>query len=200
MKKLGIGAVTFLIVAGPAVAQTTDRDALAAMSRCAAITDTNQRLACYDAAAPAAKSALITPPPVLARAPTKEEESSWFGFSLPSLFGGNSPAQTTPQQFGANTLSSQQRAVIATGNPNAAAPVVLDSISAGVTSYALNEEGRYVLFLDNGQVWRQQSGDSAVMQFRKNAPNVVRISRGFWDSYNLKLNTMSALFKVVRVK
>src|SRR5690349_9590170 len=99
MKKLGIGAVTaLLIVAAPAMAQTADRDALAAMAKCASVTDVNQRLACYAAAAPAAKSVLVTTPPVLTRAPTKEEESSWFGFNLPSLFGDNGSTQTTPQQ------------------------------------------------------------------------------------------------------
>lgn len=201
MKKLGIAAVSALILTGPAMAQTADRDVLEALGRCASIADGNQRLACYDAATPRLKTALVTPPPILTRPATREEESSWFGFNLPDLFGGKPETQTTAQQFGSNNLPAQQRAVIASGNNNApAAPVAIDSISAGVTSYALNEQNRYVLFLDNGQVWRQQAGDSGVMQFRRNAPNVVRITRGFWDSYNLKLNSGSALYKVVRVK
>ncbi len=202
MKRLVFTAVA-LGLAGTmtASAQTSDRDVLEALGKCAAVTDSAQRLACYDAAAPQLKSTLITPPPVLARAPTQEEQSSWFGFSFPDIFGGSPSSQTTPQQFGSNTLPRQQRAVIASaGNANTVATAPIDSITATVTEYALNDQGRYVIFLDNGQVWRQQNGDSGVMQFKRNSPNTVKISRGFWDSYNLKINNGSALYKVVRVK
>jgi hypothetical protein len=200
MKRIGFTALAAIALSVPALAQTGDRDVLEAMARCAAMADSAQRLSCYDAAAPRLRTTLATPPQVLARAPSREEESSWFGFKMPDLFGSSTSSQTTPQQFGANTLSSQQRADIATGNPTAAAPTPVDSITATVTEYAQNPRGNYVMFLDNGQVWRQQEGDGGVMQFKRNAPNTVRISRGFWDSYNLKLNTGSALYKVVRVK
>src|SRR5262245_28708571 len=160
MKKLAfVAATAAVLVTAPGLAQTSDRDIMEVLGKCAAITDAAQRLSCYDGAAPSLKSALIKPPTAIARAPTREEESSWFGFSLPNLFGGADGPQVTPQQFGSNTLSQQQRATIAGGTVAATAQPI-DSISASVTEYALNPQGRYVLFLDNGQVWRQQGGDS----------------------------------------
>ena len=199
MKTFGFAVASAVLFAAPVLAQSTDREVMEAMSRCSSITDAAQRVACYDAAAPRLKTQLGTQPATPRPVITRAEETSWFGFKMPDLFSGSTETQTTPQQFGSNNLTSQQRASLQ-GNANATAQAPIDSITATITEYAQNPRGNYVMFLDNGQVWRQQEGDGGVMQFKRNQPNVVRISRGFWDSYNLKLNTGSALFKVVRVK
>jgi hypothetical protein len=77
---------------------------------------------------------------------------------------------------------------------------VIDSISAGVSDYALNPFGRFVVFLDNGQIWQQAQGDTSVAHFKKSGPNSVTISRGILGSYNLQVNGNAAVFKVTRLK
>ncbi|MGH8675285.1 MAG: hypothetical protein ACREVG_13350 [Burkholderiales bacterium] len=77
-----------LFVAGPAHADPT-QEALSEIVRCSGIADPGERLKCFDAAAPRAKSAL-------AEQETKEKRGilDWFWFSRP-----RKPV-TKPEEFG----------------------------------------------------------------------------------------------------
>jgi hypothetical protein len=167
-------------------------DLLQAIGKCRAVTDDKARLACYDAAAPHVRDVLNVPPPVLSAPPTPEEQKSWFGFNLDNLFGLSAPSQqTTPQQFGADRTPQAQQA----------APQEVDSISAGVTEYSFTFDKKFIVFLDNGQVWRQVQGDTALAHFHNQAAdNKVTIERGVMGSYNLTINDSEATFKVTRLK
>jgi hypothetical protein len=172
------------------------QDVLEALGRCARIVDKLARLACYDALAPRVKDALAAPPVSLPgnRAPTAEEERSWFGFDLSSLFGSSPVQQTTPEQFGGDRLAS-------THAKEETAAAEIDSITAGVTDVAYTRFGRFIVFLDNGQVWRQIEGDADHATFKKPPKdNKVSISRGFIGSYNLSINDSEKLYKVTRVR
>ncbi len=70
-----------------------------------------------------------------------------------------------------------------------------------MTDYSYTPFGKFIVFLDNGQVWRQQDGDSDRAHFSGDPrDNKVLISRGAFGSYNLQLNDAHHQFKVVRVK
>jgi len=184
-----------VLLASAALAGPRD-DVIAAMGKCATISDDKSRLACYDALAPRVKEAQGTPPAALPgnRAPTEEEQKSWFGFNLGSLFASSPEQQSTPQQFGSDKLPE-------THAQEEAAAETVDSISAGVTDYAFTPFGKFIVFLDNGQVWRQEEGDSDRAYFHKAAKdNTVTIKRGLLGSYNLTINDSNRLFKVTRVK
>lgn len=71
---------------------------------------------------------------------------------------------------------------------------------AAVARYSLSPRGRFTVVLDNGQVWQQMDSDDGVAQFRQRGRNVVQISKGFWGSYDLRLNAANLVFKVTRVK
>lgn len=187
---------TVLAIAGVATASAAPRDdVLEALGKCAAIADNNARLACYDGLAPHVKQALSTPPESLGgRAPTKEEEENWFGFNLSGLFGSSPEQQTTPEQFGAERLPE-------THAKEEVAAQEVDSISSGVTDYAYTPFGKFIVFLQNGQVWRQAEGDADHALFKRHPDeNTVTISRGAIGSYNLTLNGSDRRFKVDRVK
>jgi len=194
-------AFTFAALAGalPAFAAPpppgiAPQDVLEAVSRCTGVADKDARLACYDALAPRVKDALAAPPPTLNRTPTAEEQSSWFGFDLSGLFGSSPSQQTTPQQFGSDKLPSTQAQV-------AAQEAEVESITAAVTEVSYNPLGKFIVFLDNGQIWRQIEGDADHADFRRPAKdNKVTISRGFIGSYNLTINDSVKTFKVTRVK
>jgi len=188
-----------LVCATSALAASRD-EVLEALGKCATVADDKARLACYDALAPRAKEALAVPPAALSadHPPSKEEQESWFGFNLSGLFGSSPSQQTTPQQFGSDQIPQ------AAPPANAAAPAQpaeVDSITAGVTDYAFTPFGKFIVFLDNGQVWRQEEGDTDRAHFAKNPKdNTVTISRGFLGSYNLTVNGSGDLIKVKRVK
>ena len=70
-----------------------------------------------------------------------------------------------------------------------------------MTEVSYNPLGKFIVFLDNGQIWRQIEGDSDQATFHKPAKdNKVTISRGFIGSYNLTINDSVKTFKVTRVK
>jgi hypothetical protein len=180
---------------GTASASPRD-DVLNGLQRCAGVTEDKARLACYDALVRPVQEALAKPPEPqeVTHPPTKEEQKSWFGFNLTGLFNSSPSQQTTPQQFGSENLPSTKQKV-------EAAKEEVESISAGITDYAFTPFGKFIVFLDNGQVWRQLQGDSDHAQFRKNAKdNKVTIERGLIGSYNLSVNDSSRVFKVERVK
>ncbi|MBV9330209.1 MAG: hypothetical protein JOZ55_01515 [Alphaproteobacteria bacterium] len=184
-------AFAFALSASSAFADPGE-DALKAIANCTNLRDDHARLACYDAAAQGAKAALAATPAV-AESPRQKE--SWFG--LPDIFGGNGSApQTTPERFGGENLPA---APAKPGEAPPPAPEVLDSISAGVADFAIHLDGRFTLFLDNGQIWQQLPGDVDKAIFLRSGNKVV-ISRGFLGSYNLTLNGSGKLFKVRRVK
>jgi hypothetical protein len=174
---------------------------LEALGKCAGLADDKARLACYDALAPQVKDALGAPPAAVGSTqppPTQEQQKSWFGFDVGNIFGTAPAQQTTPQQFGSDKLPAPPPPPPGTAP---AQPPVIDSITAGVTDYAINPFGKFIVFLDNGQVWKQEQGDADRAQFRKNPKdNKVSISRGFIGSYNMTLNDSEKVYKVTRVK
>jgi hypothetical protein len=187
---------------GTAWADPND-DAIAGLQRCKSVGDDKARLACYDSlATPTQTAAAQSPetaqsPPASSfgqTAPTKAEEKSWFGFDMSGLFGSSPSQQTTPQQFGSEKLPS-------TRAREEAASTELDQISARVTNYAYTPFGKFIVFLDNGQIWKQIEGDSGQAVFHKTpTDNTVVIARGLIGSYNLYVNGSSATFKVDRIK
>jgi hypothetical protein len=171
-------------------------DVLDGLQKCSGIGDDKARLACYDALVHPAQAALARPPEPQEtdHPPTVAEQKSWFGFDLSGLFGSSPSQQTTPQKFGSENLPETQK------KEEVAADTV-DSISAGVTEYAFTPFGKFIVFLDNGQVWKQLQGDSGQAMFRKSPKdNKVTISRGLIGSYNLSINDSSRIYKVDRVK
>lgn len=77
----------------------------------------------------------------------------------------------------------------------------LQRIMAGVQWYSLNARGKFTVGLDNGQVWRQFNDDTGAAKFKDDPQsNRVVIRHGFFESYDLKLNRMNAVFRVERIK
>jgi hypothetical protein len=194
----------FLLASFPARAGAND-DAMAAIGKCAALNDNTARLVCYDKIAgrpTTIETALPAPqaaPPAQTTAaapPATKEEESWFGIA--DWFGSDktSPAaQATPQQFGSENLPPPPAA------PGAPPPLEpLDHITATVSDFAYNPYGRFVVFLDNGQIWQQLQADTDRARFSKSKKDQVTISRGLLGSYNLVIGDHSGLYKVKRIK
>jgi len=187
-------AAAFLAaLSAPAQAGVRD-DVLRAMDQCAAVADKDQRLACFDQLAPQVKAALAETP--MAGPPTLEQQKSWFGFDFGNIFGGAPPPsqQMTPQQFGGENLPPPPPKA---GEPPPPGPI--DSITANVTDYAFNPFGKFVVFLEGGEVWQQIQGDPEHAIFSKKG-NTVLISRGVMGSYNMQINGSNKVIKVKRIK
>lgn len=164
-------------VAGPARADVT-RDVLTEITKCADIVDAAERLKCFDAAVPRAKSALAVP----AQEAPKRSILDWFGFGRPQK------SATKPEDFGKPA-------------PSAAPEEGLTEITAAVIEFARTPRGKSVFILDNGQVWRQLDGDSVeVFDPAPGTTMKVTIEQGALGSYNLTIEGRRSFIKVSRLK
>jgi len=137
------------------------------------------------------------PPAEKAATPPKKEESAWYD---PTSWFGSDDEAAAVNTAGSTEFGAER---IPAGRPmagEAPKPEPLDHITANVVRVDYNGNGRFVVTLDNGQVWRQIDGDSSEAHFGKDKSYVVTISRGFMGSYNLVISGQTALFKVKRVK
>jgi hypothetical protein len=167
-----------LAVAGSARADVA-RDVLTEIAKCADIIDATDRLKCFDAAVPRAKSALVAP---AQEAPKKRGIFDWFGFARPQ------ESATKAEDFGKPA-------------PSPAPEEGLTEITAAVIEFARTPRGKCVFILDNGQVWRQLDADSTVVF--DPAPGTtmrVTIEQGALGSYNLTIEGKRSLIKVSRLK
>jgi len=155
------------------------RDVLTEITKCADIIDASERLKCFDAAVPRARSTLAAP---AEEAPKKRSILDWFGFSR------QQKSATKPEDFGKPA-------------PSQAPEEGLTEITAAVIEFATTPRGKAIFILDNGQVWRQLDGDSTVVF--DPAPGTtmkVTIEQGALGSYNLTIEGRRSLIKVSRLK
>lgn len=205
----------FLLAATSAMADPRD-DALSQVLRCSGMGDKGQRLACYDSAAVRASGAMRAPaaapiapmvapmpapvvtasaaPDVPAPVPHRRHSN---GF-LEKLFGPEGPKRTpqrTVAEFGSES--------IANGGTHAYPQPMdedgIDAISGRLISYDLSG-GFLVATLDNGQVWKQVSGEPVGHLQYAAANYVATISRGDSGAYVMKLNRVGQSLLVRRIR
>jgi hypothetical protein len=84
--------------------------------------------------------------------------------------------------------------------PRVDIPDNVDHITAQMQSYTFDKLGWFTVTLDNGQVWNQVHGDTTFARNWKKSPagNRVRVSHGFLGSYNLQVEGLPGLYKVIR--
>lgn len=181
----------FLAALGFGAVQAGAQDVPAALERCATMSDDHARLSCYDGVAAgfrhAAAAQPVTPHPVAA---------------LPSVTAAARPPAAAPviapppvaakvAEFGTDTMRKPE--------PERGAPKEIDEIKATITQVEFSQNNRFIVTLDNGQVWRQIEADSTKARFRKSG-EAVTISRGVLGSYNLTLDEHAVLYKVRRLR
>ncbi len=204
MKRLGFAGL--LLLAATAASADQRDDALSAMLRCSGTSDKAQRLACYDSAVvrvPGALNAFVPQPPapqaasaaptVAAPAPVRRVRK---GF-LSGIFGStpSRAPQTTVAQFGIESIADGGRQ----SEPGPIDGDAFDKITARLVSYDV-EGGFMTVNLDNGQSWRQTSGEPVGTLRDAAARYTVTISRGSAGAYVMKLSHFGRQLPVRRLK
>jgi hypothetical protein len=165
---------------------------LAAAARCSAIADYRKWLDCYYGAAQPMRS-------LLGLAPATAEQQRLSagvgtpppprgpGFGMTAALPGSPERKVPPAQFG---LAEQDL------------PGYVDHISARMTAFTLDRTGGFTATLSNGQVWRQQSGDTPVRWDKPAQKKVydVVIERGALGSFNFRVQGQPGNYKVTRLQ
>jgi hypothetical protein len=209
MSKKTIFLGLFLLSASGAAADPRD-DALSAVLRCSGMSDKAQRLACYDSAAVRAPGALHAPvsPPVVAAAPVAAPAMTASaapparrhrneGF-LDRLFGPGGPnraPQTTVAEFGSESIANGGSRAY----PQPMDNDTIDEITARMINYDVSS-GFLIATLDNGQVWRQVTGEPVGPLQRSAASYAVTVSRGSSGAYAMKLSHFGRTLAVRRIR
>ena len=190
-------------------------DALSAVQRCSGMSDKAQRLACYDSAVVRVPGALHAPAPMIAPAPVMASavpastmpasdvpppvrRTHRSGGFLDKLFGPDGPKrapQTTVAQFGSESIANGGTHAY----PQPMDQDTIDGFSARLASYDLSG-GFLVATLDNGQVWKQVSGEPLGHLAYAAPQYVATISRGGSGAYTMKLSRLGNSLLVRRLR
>jgi hypothetical protein len=180
MPSVRIPALVFMTAFAASYAHAdATRDALVEIAKCADITDSAERLKCFDAAVPRARSALAAPPEK-----AKDEAGSVqvFGFPRP-----DKPV-VKAEDFGKPPVPVDE-------------PKEITEIKSAVLEFAKNPRGKVVFVLQNGQVWRQLDADNTnVLEPSVGDTMKVTIEKGVFGSYNLTIDGRNGLIKVTRLQ
>jgi hypothetical protein len=158
----------------PASAQQAPLDSVYA---CASVTDSAQRLACYDSAVAGLKQVESSGGfAVVNREQIEKAEKEAFGLAAPTL----------------SALAESARSTAAA--PSAEKSKALDRVTFPVKSVSIGPDGRYRFAMENGQEWRQLDGIK--LPAIGKGPWQAEIRKAAIGSYMLKLDDRTA----VRVK
>ncbi|MEQ1724915.1 MAG: hypothetical protein ABL882_03195 [Sphingopyxis sp.] len=167
MKYIFLGAAVLSFIPASAFAQDAEAPRAAVLQQlydCRAITDTAERLACYDARVTALQTAETARDiRVVDREQVREAQRGLFGISLAGIdriFGGGDGDEDSADDN-----------------------EVVQQIEATLSAVANNGLGKWVYTLDNGQVWIQTDGTTSGRSPRVGQHVVIR--RGLLGSFTL---------------
>lgn len=181
MHRVSATASILLLLAGSAAATAKKNDAaqrpplLQKVVDCRAISDSAQRLACFDATVAALDSAEAQHDiAVVSRADVEQSRKALFGFRLPSLaiFGNGDPRRHGEEDE-------------------------IKEITAKVTGVGEAAYGAYLITLEGGAVWQQN--DSTTLGRRPRVGDTAKVVRGAFGSYRISFNGGQG-FKAVRTQ
>lgn len=179
----------------PAFAEAGD-EAVAGVLACQAVKGSKARLKCFEAALPALRDAhpgavtLAAGRAEAAREAAAQQAKDDFG-----LFAQDQEKTASNEYereaFGENDLRSAARDD----------DDEVKSVDGVAIEVGKNNRGKIFVILDNGQVWRQVSGDKSTPYIPRDAAGLpVIIRKGLMGSYFIKVGKAKDAFKAERIK
>lgn len=194
MRALLSGLAVIFILAAPAMAQTGD-EAVASVLACEAVKGSKARLNCIEAALPALRAAYSG---AVALAAERAEAARQAAATEAKEEFGLSPKQTaSTDEFERDAFGESD---LAAANRDHEDDEV-KSVAGAALEIGKNNRGKIFVILDNGQVWRQVSGDSSSPYFPKTVEGLpVTIKKGALGSYFVKIGKAKDAFRAERIK
>lgn len=189
---LAIGA-SFGVVSFAAAAQSSSADGLSDIASCRQIPKAGDRLRCFDRATKFLEEAVV---PVAAAdddddVTTGQPATATVAEASPSTNAYNGDGVDPVAGFGAEDLAPDENTV------------QLKELRVVATSISQNARGKYIVELENGQVWRQIQADTNTLRVRRNkekSGHDVIIRKRALGAYSLRLTTAKRSILVRRVR
>lgn len=170
-------------IAGAALAQSAADKATDAAIACLDIADPTERLSCLESATREIAATRVRPE-------TAEESAAAEASGAPIIASENA---TEEELFGAEALSATKHAKREKDKKQ--------RLEAKVVEFRVDPFRNVTAVLDNGQVWRQLSGDSEVVHLPKSDKVFsVTIKKGGLGNYRMKINELGRWIRVRRIK
>ncbi|PCJ41040.1 MAG: hypothetical protein COA81_07825 [Alphaproteobacteria bacterium] len=171
------GAVIFFFLLGTTLltSNQAQADQIQSFFGCAKITDNDQRLACFDLAAKKAVGSDIAQNRPHEVKVTKEQKVANFG-------------KTQLRESPIKKAREEQKK---------AEDKELKEIRLKVEKFVYTASKKFVLFMDNGQIWKQKSGGRIRLP---KGEFEVKIKKGMLGGYNIIVPTKKTLIRVKRLK
>lgn len=114
---------------------------------------------------------------------TTEEQATLFGIPIP--FTRNDPMKQM------ETLPNQ--------NVERGEDGEIEAIEVALREWSTAADGMQIFVLENGQVWRQTSGEAPYLNPQPKTPHIARVARGAIGSFNMTFKGSNKVMKVRRV-
>lgn len=75
-----------------------------------------------------------------------------------------------------------------------------ERVTSKIVDFARTDAGFLLIFLENGQIWRQRKSDSAVVRLRKSKDYEAEIRRGVISGYRMRIPAAHQTIVVERIK
>lgn len=105
------------------------------------------------------------------------------------------PAEAAPTGMGAEQVLARQHRQ----NPDSPKPAA-ETETSPITEIAVNRSGKYIFFLENGQVWRQKSSDRNRSKLSKRVDYTATLFEGALSGYRMRVSDVRRPFLVERIK
>jgi len=178
--------LVYCLLSGAAFAQS--QQVIENLISCKGIADDNTRLRCLDNVL---EDLNVISPPAQSLSNVIDEASVNEKVEEVAVLG-EADEQQKVEAFGQEDIAIKQR------KNNKERPKILE---ASLIELAKNKNGKYVMILDNGQVWRQLKSDTSRLSLGRNEGNVpVTIKRRALGGYAFSLARDKRSVKVERLK
>lgn len=183
-KALFSGLVTLSVFAG-AAAGAAAQDLNSRLIECRSIADGAERLDCFDAAVAGLEAS--TPSDSRAAAESSDAKQTEFAAA---------PTLSPEERFGQEDLPKTKEEIQKEEEEKP------DSLTASVVDIAKNRRDKYVVILENGQVWRQLNADTASLLLPSSDDEEIRVTirRRFLGAHTLSLEGDNRSIRVERIK
>lgn len=176
---MAAGLSIFPIAQAQIIAEETT---LSDIASCRQITKSNDRLRCFDRATKFLDETTMTPHQKTADKTVLESDTANATTDL---------AIDPVARFGAEDLLREDQGE------------QLENLRAVATTIRTNKLGKFIIELDNGQIWRQLSGDTKTLRVRRDKDGTghdVIIKKRSLGAYTLRLTTSKKSILVRRIK